>query len=226
MDSKKYIVFLDLDRTVTRINSGYALVRTARRKKLIGIGGIAKAVTFSLFYKLRLAPAERIINFMGKWIMGMKKDILSDIAAEAAEKFLFTSVYREAYEEIMFHRSKNAEIAILSSAIGEICRPLANHLGIEHSICTEMEIKDGTLTGSPLGMYCFGEEKKKRLISFCNEKGFDPAEAYYYADSYSDLAALETTGYPVCINPDHKLRKKALEKRWQVRNWKNTVIKK
>jgi HAD superfamily hydrolase (TIGR01490 family) len=226
MDSKKYIVFLDLDGTICSINSGYALVRTARTKNLIGIVGIAKAVAYSLLYKLHLAPAERIIGIMGRWIRGMKHETLSAISAEAAEKYLIDSVFREAYDEIIFHRSQNAELAILSSAIGEICRPLASHLGIDHTICTEMETKDGLLTGSSLGGYCFGEEKKRQIISFCRENGFDPADAFYYADSFSDMAALEATGNPVCVNPDSKLRKKALEKSWQVRSWKNSTGKK
>jgi HAD superfamily hydrolase (TIGR01490 family) len=225
MDSKKYIVFLDLDGTICSINSGYALVKTAYSKKLTTTGGIARAAACLLLYKLHLVPAERIISIMGGWIKGMKQETLEAVGAEAAEKFLFDSVFSEVYAEIMYHRSRNAELAILSSAICEICRPLAIHLGIDNSVCTEMETRDGSLTGSPLGSYCFGKEKKRRVISICLEKGYNPAEAFYYADSLSDLDALESVGNPVCVNPDTRLRRKAVEKGWQVRTWKTVAFK-
>jgi len=214
------VVFFDLDGTICRVNSGYALVRTAYSKKHVNAGGIVKALLYSFVYKLGLARAETIINIMGGWIRGMKHETLSIIAKEAAEEFLFNSFYNEALAEIKLLKSENADLVILSSAIDDICRPLAAHLGIENILCTEMETSDGTMTGSPLKSYCFGEEKKRRILAFCSEKGFDTASAWYYADSYSDLAALQTIGNPVCINPDRKLRKKALEKGWQIRIWK------
>ncbi|MGD0583458.1 MAG: HAD-IB family hydrolase [Bacteroidales bacterium] len=225
MESKKYIVFLDLDGTITSMNSGYALVRAARSKKLIGPGDIANALLCSFFYKLGIVHADRIINIMGRWLIGIKPETLTSVASEAAEKYLLHSIYPEIYDEIRLHRSRNAELAILSSAIEDICRPLARHLKIDHIICTGMEIRNGELTGAPSGNYCYGEEKKRRIILFCEEKGFDRKTAYYYADSFSDLEALESIGNPVCINPDMRLRKKARGENWQIRKWKKKSIK-
>lgn len=219
MDSKKYIVFLDLDGTITRVNSGYALVRAARSKKLIGLAGIANAIFCSLIYKLRILPAEKVIILMGRWLQGMKPETLTAVATEATEKYLLNSVCPEIYDVISLHRSHNAELAILSSAITDICRAVAHHLGINHIICSEMEIKNGELTGAPSGSYCFGEEKKRRIILFCDEKGFDKEAAYCYADSLSDLAALEIVGNPVCVNPGRRLREKAIKKDWQIKKW-------
>jgi HAD superfamily hydrolase (TIGR01490 family) len=220
MGPEKYIVFLDLDRTITSINSGYALVRTARSKKLIGLIDIGNAVFLSFIYKMRLLPDEKIIILMGRWLRGIKPQFLSVVAAEASEKFLIGSVYKEVYEEIILHKTNNAELAILSSAVTDICKPLARHLGIDHIICTDMEIKNGELTGFPDGNYCFGEEKKRLIIAFCEGRGFERSQAFYYADSYSDLHALETVGNPVCINPDRRLRKEAVKRNWQIKKWK------
>lgn len=221
MDRKKYIVFFDLDGTITSMNSGYALVRKAYAKRMITRRGLINAIICSVLYKLRIMPAEKIIRVMGRWLRGLKQDILSAIAGEAVEEYLFDSVFEEIYDEIRSHRSNNADLAILSSAIGEICRPVARHLGIDNIISTEMECINGELTGLSSGSYCFGDEKERRMTCFCNEKGFDKASAYYYADSFSDLAALETVGNPVCINPGSRLRKKAIEMNWRICNWNN-----
>jgi putative phosphoserine phosphatase / 1-acylglycerol-3-phosphate O-acyltransferase len=219
MENKKYIVFFDLDGTITGVNSGYALVRAARSKRLIGLAGIANALFCSLIYKLHLMPAGRIIDLMGKWLKGIKPGILTAVGAEATEKYLLNSVYPRVYDEIRLHRSHNAELAILSSAIEDICTPLALNLGIDHVICTRMEIKNGELTGSPSGGYCFGEEKKRRIVLFCDEKGLDREAAYYYADSLSDLAALEVVGNPVCVNPGRRLKRIAVSRSWQIKKW-------
>jgi HAD superfamily hydrolase (TIGR01490 family) len=156
---------------------------------------------------------------MGNWLGGMKLDTLSSIGEEAVERFLLNSIYPEAYDAIESHKSNGAEIAILSSALSEICHPVASHLGIGNVICTEMESGNGLLTGSPSGSYCYGPEKRRRIEEFCNLNGFDRSTAWYYADSISDLPALETVGNPVCVNPERALRKIAREKNWQIKSW-------
>jgi HAD superfamily hydrolase (TIGR01490 family) len=226
METSKYIVFLDLDGTVTSVNSGYALVRTARTRKLIGLRGISNALILSMVYRLQLFPAGEIINSMGRWLRGIRSDILSEVALTAVENFLKGSVYEDALKEIEYHKSQNAALALLSSAVSEICRPMADYLGVHYIICTEMEKVNGFLTGCPESDYCFGPEKKERLHTFCENNGFNLSKAYYYADSCSDLEALESVGNPICVNPDKRLKKTALERNWQIRSWKSGISKK
>jgi HAD superfamily hydrolase (TIGR01490 family) len=225
LGSDSYTVFLDLDGTLTRINSGYALVRTAYARNLIGPGGITRSLILSVAYKTRLAPADRIIESMGSWLSGMDPKDLEDTAVAAVEKYLIPSVFPAAAAEIERHKSDGAILVLLSSAVAEICKPFAAALSIDHVLCTEME-KNGTkLTGLPSGKYCYGEEKKRRMENFCAVNNRDLNKSWYYADSYSDLPALGLTGHPVCINPDKKLRKAANEKGWKVLYWGRSLQK-
>ena len=226
MEASKYIVFLDLDGTLIADNSGYSLIRTAYNRKLIGFTGVVNAILLSLVYKLHLAPEQKIINSMGSWLKGMPIAVFQEVAGEAVQKYLINSVYEKAAEEIEFHRSKNAELAILSSAVEQICQPLAAYLGVHHIICTEMKEEAGLLTGNTESGYCYGIEKGRRLISFCEQNGFDRARAYYYADSFADLNALESVGNPVCVNPDKRLKRTALRESWQIRSWEIQALKK
>ncbi len=226
MKTSGYIAFFDLDGTVTAVNSGYALVRTARDNKLIAISGVVNAIMLSLVYKLHLSPAKTIINDMGRWLKGMRVDLLTEVANEAVVKYLVGSVYEKAVEEIEYHRSKNAEVALLSSAVSEICSPMAEFLGVQTIICTEMEKVNGLLTGFAESTYCYGDEKARRLHSYCRQRSFDLRDAYYYADSFADIDALEAVGHPVCINPDRILKKTAGERNWQVRTWNSIADKK
>lgn len=220
ISEKDYIVFFDLDRTIIGMNSGYAMGVVAYRKGLMGKYILVRALLRIILYRLKMISAEAIINDMGKWLAGTDESSVEQLAIEAVDKYLVNSVFRDFRQTLAGHKSKSARTAILSSAISEICNPIAERIGIDFVICTTMERRDGILTGLPSGRYCYGEEKGKRLLDYCLRNGIDPGETWYYADSVSDLAALSLTGNPVCVNPDSKLRKIALEKKWPIEIWK------
>jgi HAD superfamily hydrolase (TIGR01490 family) len=220
ISGKEYTVFFDLDRTIIGMNSGYAMGIAAYRKGLVGKYALVRALLRIILYRLKMISAEDIINDMGKWLAGTDKDTVEQLAIEAVDKYLVNSVFSDFRQTLAGHKSKSAKTAILSSAISEICNPIAKRIGIDFVICTAMESRDGILTGLPSGSYCYGEEKGKRLLDYCLKTGIDPLKTWYYADSVSDLPALSLTGNPVCVNPDNKLRKIAIEKKWPIENWK------
>ena len=108
---------------------------------------------------------------------------------------------------------------ILSSALTTICRQMAENLNIDDIICSGLEVKNGYMTGRPLGHLCFGEEKAVRLKRYCEIFNFSLSEAWYYGDSISDLHALSVVGNPVCVNPDKKLKKAAKRRGWKIVLW-------
>lgn len=218
---KKYVAFFDLDNTIIGMNSGYALVKLANEKGLMRKKDLFRAIFQSLLYKLKLRDTSLIISSMGEWLKGLNENAVNDLAGEAVRKYLIDSVFPGACNELAIHRDAGSQVVILSSSIGAICRPLASAIGIDTVQCTEMESSNGILTGNPLGKYCYGLEKQLRISLFCREQGFDPKSAFCYADSISDLPALEIVGNPVCVNPDRKLRKIAVERGWKICCWHN-----
>ncbi len=219
MEKGAYIVFFDLDGTLSAVNSGYALIKTARSQKKIGFAGVLNAIALSVIFRLHILPVEKIISRLGQWLRGADPGELSAMGRKAVDRYLASAIFGEAKEEINRHRAAKAEIAILSSAIMEICSPVAEILQINNVICTRMEVSGGRLTGQPSGRYCFGGEKKERILQYCEERGYERSAAYCYADSVSDLPALESVGNPVCVNPGRKLQKIALKRGWKCRKW-------
>jgi HAD superfamily phosphoserine phosphatase-like hydrolase len=110
---------------------------------------------------------------------------------------------------------------ILSSALKPICIEIAKILDIDDIICSDLEVKDGYLTGRPIGRLCFGEEKMIRLKEYCERNNAQASEAWYYGDSITDLPALSIVGNPVCVNPDNKLRMVAGKRGWRILHWNN-----
>jgi HAD superfamily phosphoserine phosphatase-like hydrolase len=131
-------------------------------------------------------------------------------------KHLIDAIRPEIYTEIKFHRGNNAEIVILSSAIIQICKPLGTYIGADNILCTVMEVADGVFTGAPENKFCFEDEKRIRLIQYCEMRNYNLNEAFYYGDSISDLPALKVVGHPVCVQPDRRLSRISRENGWKI----------
>lgn len=221
----RYIAFFDLDRTVAGMNSGHAMIKSAYDMGLMHKKDMLRAIIQTALYKIKITGAEDMISSMGRWIRGSEKRLISSIAEESVKRYLIGSVFAEAIDEIGLHRKQKAGIVLLSSAIEEICIPFAAESGIDLVIASEMQCINGVYTGEPSDRYCYGAEKSIRIKKFCSDNGFDLKDAYYYADSISDLTALETVGNPVCVNPDRKLASVAGKRGWRTCYWNNIIIK-
>ncbi len=219
--SETYIAFFDLDLTLTKAISGKALASAGYKKGLFSGWDFINAVFLSVVFRFKLKDPYRIVNNMVRWVKGMPENTMNDLCTEVCHKILLPSVYKEAIDEIEFHKSKNARIVILSSALKGICSEMSNSLGIDDIICSELEVRDGLLTGNPIGRLCYAEEKAIRLLAYCEKYNIPASESWYYGDSISDLHVLSAVGHPVCVNPDARLRKTAEIRDWKILKWEN-----
>jgi putative phosphoserine phosphatase/1-acylglycerol-3-phosphate O-acyltransferase len=216
-----YIAFFDLDQTLTSSISGRALAREAYREGLMSRQDLINAIFLSVAFRLKLKNQLKIIDRMVSWVRGIPQKTVAGLCYKVFREDLLPSVYSEARTEIAIHKSKNAKVVILSSALSTICREMAKNLDFDDILCSELEVKDGYMTGFPVGHICFGQEKAVRLKEYCKSNNISPSDAWYYGDSVSDLPALLTVGHPVCVNPDYKLKKTALKRDWKIVSWKN-----
>jgi HAD superfamily hydrolase (TIGR01490 family) len=216
-----YIVFFDLDQTLTSSISGKALATAGFRKGLFTTSDLFNAVYLTLAYRFNIRNPSRIVEEMVSWVRGIPESKMNDLCSEVFQKVILPSVYKDAIAEIAFHKTKNARVVILSSALKNICHEMADYLTLDDFICSELEVRNGFLTGLPLGRLCFGEEKAVRLLAYCDNNNLSPSDAWYYGDSISDLPALNSVGNPVCVNPDNSLKKAAQKNGWKILNWKN-----
>jgi putative phosphoserine phosphatase/1-acylglycerol-3-phosphate O-acyltransferase len=215
-----YIAFFDLDRTLIGKVSGKALATGAWKKGLMKTSDLVKAVLLSLLYSLKLMDPVKVMNEMLTWVEGISESTFNDLCSEVFTGVLLPSVYGEAKPEIEEHHKNKTKTVILSSSLLQVCREFADHLGIDDVICSEIEIRNGILTGKPKGHLCFGPEKLVRMKEYCEKNNITPRKAWYYADSASDIPVLEAVGHPVCVNPDKELLKKAKINSWEVYYWK------
>jgi hypothetical protein len=70
-DPKNYIVFFDLDQTITKSISGKELAKGAFRKGLLTHWDLVKAIVLSLLFRFNLKGQLKIIDDMVSWVKGI-----------------------------------------------------------------------------------------------------------------------------------------------------------
>jgi putative phosphoserine phosphatase/1-acylglycerol-3-phosphate O-acyltransferase len=203
-EAKRYVAFFDLDKTLLSINSGSILVREAYKRGLMSTSDLVNAIYLSFLYKFHLRDTALIVAGMGRWLKGVTVEEVDVLSEHVVKKHLIDAIRPEIFSEINYHRQNRAEIVILSSAIIQICKPLGSYIGADNIIC------------SAENKFCLEDEKRMRLLQYCEMRNYSLDEAFYYGDSISDLSALEVVGHPVCVQPDRKLSRIAHENGWRI----------
>jgi HAD superfamily hydrolase (TIGR01490 family) len=215
----KYAVFFDLDRTLISEISGRAIVRIAWDNGLITWLDLFRAVILYMQYLLKLKDPLGIIGDMVSWTGGKAEREMKEICNIAFSELLMPSLHVQAREEIKTHKHNGAKVMLLSSALNYICEPMAVSLDLDGHLSSALMVRDGYFTGLPEGSLCFGKEKLDRLTGYCIAENIDPADAWFYSDSISDLPVLMSVGHPVCVNPDRRLRAEARRRAWKILSW-------
>jgi phosphoserine phosphatase len=95
----------------------------------------------------------------------------------------------------------------------------AANLGVDHYLCTELEVVDERYTGRTRGLPNMRSGKIEHLRQWLADTGQPEsllAKASFYSDSINDLALLSAVGRPIVVDPDPRLESTALRKGWAV----------
>jgi putative phosphoserine phosphatase/1-acylglycerol-3-phosphate O-acyltransferase len=211
--------FFDLDRTLLEGFSAYPylgerLVRGAMppREMLANLGAM-------LDYKLGRAGFSGVVGRTTEPLRGVAESVLEELGEDVFRKHLIGRIYPEAKALVNAHRERGHTLAIISSATRYQIEPVARYLGIEHVLCTQLEVKDGVLTGKVIRPTCYGEGKATAARKLASSAGLDLSASHFYTDAAEDLPLLELVGKPHVLNPDAKLAKLARERGWPAQHF-------
>jgi phosphatidylglycerophosphatase C len=127
---------------------------------------------------------------------------VDDVATTFAEHVAGDWLRQDTVERIRFHAAAGHRVAFVSASYGVYLRPLAERLGVDGVVATELEVDvDGRCTGELVDGNCRGPEKARRLLAWldANHGGRDAVELWAYGDSPGDRELLAAADRPVWV---------------------------
>ena len=208
--------FFDLDRTLIK---GFSAKEFFQNRLMSG-KITAKELTAQLNGVMVYAMGNK--NFAGlaaisaKGVQGIKEQVFIDVGEEVYEKHLAKAIYPESRALVAAHLAKGHTVAIISAATPYQVNPIARDLGVEHVMCTRMEVVNGTFTGEIIEPACWGEGKSYAAKELAAKFGIDMGKSHFYTDSVEDLPLMEIVGHPHAVNPDKDLAALSFKNDWSI----------
>lgn len=211
--------FFDFDGTLI---AGFSVASFVQRRILSGnmsAGQMFMQLVAAWQYGLGMAGFAEVLARSARTLAGSSAADLEDAAREVYEKDLSGNVYPESRALIAAHRAKGHTIVIVSSATQYQVQHVAEELGVEHVLCTELEVVDDVLTGEIVPPICYGAGKLEAARRFAREYGISLGKSFFYTDGGEDIPLLEAVKYPRPINPDRRLSSRAEAEGWPVQRF-------
>jgi HAD superfamily hydrolase (TIGR01490 family) len=166
--------------------------------------GTVSALEFAEFYLGTLAgrsPAQ--------W-EPLRRDFL--------QQCIVPRIARAAMALVRGHREAGDRVVLTTATNRFLTELTAQHLGIDHVLATEPELRDGLFTGRVAGTPNMREGKVTRLHAWLAGQGESLGRMHStaYSDSINDLPLLEAVDVAVAVHPDARLTGVARERGWQV----------
>ncbi len=209
----------DVDRTLVTVNTARLYVRWRMRRQEASFGDYLRMSKVLMQYALGTLEPERSAREAFQTVRGYSEARMRDECLGWYEREVRPYISWVGRREVERCRRDGQLCAILSASTPYLTEPLAEELGIEHVICTRLEVADGAFTGRWEAPLCYGLGKVARARAWAAAHGVDLARSTFYTDSISDLPMLEAVGSPRVVNPDPRLRLIAAYRRYPVESW-------
>jgi phosphatidylglycerophosphatase C len=134
-------------------------------------------------------------------LQGVELERLEAEAAEFAEVVVHTRLRPDTTARLRWHGEQGHRLLLVSASYAVYLRHVAEALGVDVVIATELEAAGGVCTGRLMGPNCRAAEKQRRLASWLAAEGFerDRVTVWAYGDSAGDRELLAAADHPVWV---------------------------
>jgi HAD superfamily hydrolase (TIGR01490 family) len=209
----------DLDRTLVRTDTARLYVRYQRAIGEASFIDSIKVAWWALLYTFNLIDAPKVAVAALSQFKGIPEVVLAARCDDWFRRYVEPHVCDGARLAVRSHQQAGDLLAIVTGASPYAARPLAQMLGIDHVLASQLEVKDGVFTGMPVFPLCFGAGKVEIAQALLQSQGLSLGDASFYSDSITDLPLLSAVGTAIAVNPDPRLRREARKRGWRVETW-------
>jgi putative phosphoserine phosphatase/1-acylglycerol-3-phosphate O-acyltransferase len=206
------VAFFDLDRTIIAGYSITALTLEQIRSGAMSFRHFVSQVGLFVDYGLGRAGYHDLLQATVAELIGLPEQELIDLGERAYRRRLQGLIYQEARHLVDTHRERGHHVVMVTSATRYQADPIARDLQVDELCCTELEIRNGLITGNVNP--CHGLGKRSAAIRLGTRREADLRDAYFYTDSSDDLPLLEAVGRPVTANARSALSQVAAARGW------------
>lgn len=219
------LVIFDLDNTLLKGYSQQMFLRFLFKEGIIKLAPYLKINIWFVFYKIGIIKdPKKIMEYAYRFENNWPVEKLEELVNIFFEKVIKDNIFLEGLELVKSHKLKGRELILISNSIVPIVKKIADYLDIENIIATELDIKNGKLTGKIVGEIMYGKNKVVKLGEFIKQKNLKTFESWAYSDHYSDLPILEKANNPVVVNPNDLLFKEATKRNWPILTFRKTLL--
>jgi len=184
----KKIVLFDFDGTITTDDSLIKFIRFAVGDAKF-MGGMILLSPMLAAYKLKLIPNYKAKQMMLSYFFkGMSETKFQEVANTYSLNHIDTILRPKAMKKIQWHQSQGHNVVVVSASIECWLKPWCDKHNLE-LIATQVESRDGIITGRFHSKNCYGIEKVNRVKAAYNLDEYDTI--YAYGDSEGDREMLE-----------------------------------
>jgi HAD superfamily hydrolase (TIGR01490 family) len=183
----KNLALFDFDGTITSKDTFTPFILHAVEPARMAVGKMVMSPLVAA-YKMGVLSGSHLrrsavrIGFRGRLADDVRKAGL-----EYSRSRLGRVVRAKALERIRWHQAQGDEVVVVSASLDVYLSDWSRQLGVE-LICTELEERQGVLTGGYRNGDCSGKEKARRVQGRYDLRGFE--DIYAYGDTVEDEAML------------------------------------
>ena len=216
--------FFDVDNTVMQGASIFHLAKGLHRRKFFTTREIVGAAWKQAYFRVvGVEDPEHVAEARASalaFIAGHSVQELEELGEEIFDEAMAHRIWPGTRALTQLHLDQGQRVWLVTAAPIEIATIIARRLGGTGARGTGSEPVDGVYTGQLVGEMLHGPAKAEAVKALAEREGLDLSRCSAYSDSYNDLPMLLLVGDPCAINPDAKLRAKAREMGWRVRDYR------
>jgi len=215
---KRIAAFFDFDKTLLTVESAKPGLRYLYNKGEITLGFVLSIIFINFFYQRHLISEIKMGHIMLRLYKGKKLQTFEDHAHRFYDDCLKPRLSRTMLTCVEKHRSEGHVLVLVSGSIRYYLRPVINDLGFDHLLCTDLEVRNGILTGRTIGNICVDMEKRTRMEMLADKENLDLFSSHAYGNHQSDIPMLDLVGNAYVVDPTRPLKKLAKNKGWPILN--------
>jgi HAD superfamily hydrolase (TIGR01490 family) len=157
-------------------------------------------------------------NAFASFLRGKDIQQGADLLEWVAREYQLPSKRPSVMQRLEAHREKGHLLMIVSGAFRPVVYSIAQELGVNDFIATQLEAREGIYTGHIIPPHISGTGKVTKMLEYVSIKGMDVdwKSSYVYSDSDVDKPLFELVGHPVAVHPDKDLKAIAKKENWEI----------